>query len=184
MTNKAAFALVLMRTLVGWHFAYEGLYKLVLPGWTRGGQPLHAWTAAGYLQQAGGPLAPWFQWLGQPPALQWVDVLVPVGLVLIGLSLLLGLFTQAGCWSALVMLTLFYLSALPVYGIHQAGTEGAYLLVDKTLVEAAAVLVLIAFRTGEIAGLDVMLARRTKARRARRAVPVEGMGAATRGDLQ
>ena len=27
-----AFALVLLRTLIGWHFLYEGYYKLVTPG--------------------------------------------------------------------------------------------------------------------------------------------------------
>ena len=31
------FALVVLRTLIGWHFAYEGYYKLMLPGWSRGG---------------------------------------------------------------------------------------------------------------------------------------------------
>ena len=35
-------ALVLLRTLIGWHFLYEGYYKLVLPGWTRVGDPVAA----------------------------------------------------------------------------------------------------------------------------------------------
>ena len=30
--------LVVLRTLVGWHFLYEGYYKLMLPGWTREGR--------------------------------------------------------------------------------------------------------------------------------------------------
>ena len=30
-----AFSLVFLSTVVGWHFLYEGYYKLMLPGWTR-----------------------------------------------------------------------------------------------------------------------------------------------------
>jgi thiosulfate dehydrogenase [quinone] large subunit len=187
MSNGAAFALILLRTVIGWHFAYEGLYKLALPGWTRTGQPLRPWTAAGYLQHASGPLAPWFHWLGQPPAIQWIDVIVPVALVLVGLSMLLGALTRVGCWGALALLTLFYVSALPMHGVHAPGSEGAYLVVNKTLIEAAAVLVLLAFRTGEIAGIDLLIS----ARRARpaaspegRGVPAQRAGTATNGGLR
>jgi uncharacterized membrane protein YphA (DoxX/SURF4 family) len=44
-----AVALVLLRTLIGWHFLYEGYYKLVVPGWTRAGAPVGAWSASGEL---------------------------------------------------------------------------------------------------------------------------------------
>ena len=45
-------------------------------------------------------------------------------------------------------------------GVPAPNAEGTYLIVNKTLVELAAVAVLIAFRTGEIAGLDLL--RRTR----------------------
>ena len=38
-------ALVLLRTLIGWQFLYEGYYKLILPAWTRDGRPLAGWLA-------------------------------------------------------------------------------------------------------------------------------------------
>jgi hypothetical protein len=38
----------------------------------------------------------------------------------------------------------------------QPGAEGAYLLVNKNLIELAAVLAVMAFRTGRIAGLDAL----------------------------
>src|SRR5262245_12509053 len=44
-----SFSLVLLRTLIGWHFAYEGYYKLVLPGWSRGGGLIAPFSAEGYL---------------------------------------------------------------------------------------------------------------------------------------
>jgi thiosulfate dehydrogenase [quinone] large subunit len=158
-------ALVLLRTLIGWHFLYEGYYKLMLPGWTPAGQPVAAWTAAAYLNAATGPLASAFRALSQSGALAFVDRVVPLGLVLTGASLILGLFTQIGCAAAIAFLTLFYLSAIPTTGAPQTGAEGAYLLVSKNLIELVAVVVVAAFRTGEIAGLD-LLRRRTANRAA------------------
>ena len=152
-------SLVLLRTLIGWHFLYEGYYKLVTPGWTRGGAPVSAWSAAGYLKAATGPFAGLFHALGQSAMAGWVDLLVPVGLVLVGLSLILGLFTQVGLIGALTLLTLFYVAAIPTEGVPRPGQEGTYLLVSKTLIEWAAVLVLLACRTGRIAGLDLLWRR-------------------------
>ncbi len=154
-----ATALILLRTLIGWHFLYEGYYKLMLPGWTRAGAPLSGWSAGGYLKAATGPFAGFFHSLGNG-ALPWVDTLVPILLVLVGLSLILGLLTQLGCWGALGFLTLFYITQIPTAGLPQPGNEGTYLFVNKNLIEWAAVLALLAFRTGRIAGLDLLWARR------------------------
>nr|MBA3572564.1 hypothetical protein [Pyrinomonadaceae bacterium] len=46
----------------------------------------------------------------------------------------------------------------------QPGNEGTYLLVNKTLIEAAGVIVLLAFNTGAIAGLDLLLTNQTRRR--------------------
>lgn len=153
-------ALVLLRTLIGWHFLYEGIYKLMLPGWSRAGQPVADWSAAGYLNAATGPLAAAFHALAQSRALATVDTIVPVGLVCVGASLAAGLFTQAGCVGAMSLLTLFYVPAIPTTGGPQAGAEGTYLIVSKNLIELAAVVVLFTFRTGWIAGLDLLRPRR------------------------
>ena len=80
--------------------------------------------------------------------------MVAVGLLLVGLSLVLGLFTQAGCVGALLLLSMFYLAQIPTRGLHEPGSEGAYLFVNKNLIEAAAVFAVLVFRTGRIAGLD------------------------------
>ena len=85
-----------------------------------------------------------------------VDVLVPIGLLCAGLSLMLGLYTQLGAWVAFLFLTLFYIAYIPTAGVPAPNAEGTYLIVNKTLVELAAVGVLLAFRTGEMAGLDLL----------------------------
>ncbi len=160
LSSAQQIGLVVLRTLVGWHFLYEGYYKALLPGWDRTGQPLADWTAAGYLGAASGPLAAPFGWLAGSPLIGWVDTLVIAALIVAGLSQLLGLFTQAGARIALALLTLFYLAQIPLAGRPVPGAEGAYLLVNKTLVEWGAVLTLLVFRTGQIAGLDLLRARR------------------------
>lgn len=155
-------ALVVLRTLLGWHFLYEGFYKLWSPAWSRAGQPLAKWTAAGYLRGATGPFAGLFHRLAESTWLPAVDWAVAVGLLLVGMSLLLGLFTRAGSLGALGLLGLFYLAAIPTSGVAQPGAEGAYLIVNKTLVEAAAILVLLSFETGRMAGLDLLLGGRRR----------------------
>lgn len=157
-------ALVVLRTVIGWHFFYEGYYKLLLPGWSSDGVPLQPWTSAGYLKAASGPLARLFQWLMNTGWMGWIDNTVKVSLLLIGLSLILGLFTRAGCWGALFFLALFYLLSVPLAGTPQPGSEGTYLIVNKTLIEGAAVFALLAFNTGALAGLDLLLANRKKQR--------------------
>jgi thiosulfate dehydrogenase [quinone] large subunit len=85
-----------------------------------------------------------------------IDVTVIAALWFIGLSLMLGLFTQRGCEAALGMLTLFYVTAMPLDGVPHPGMEGNYMIVNKTLIEWVAVAVLLSFQTGRIAGLDLL----------------------------
>jgi thiosulfate dehydrogenase [quinone] large subunit len=158
-TRTQQTALVVLRTLIGWHFLYEGLVKVVWPAWTRAGAPLGRFSSAGYLRSSTGPLADVFGAFADASWLPWLDLLMAWGLLLVGLGLMLGLLTQLACAGALVLLALFYLSWLPTRGVYEPGTEGNYLLVNKNLVEAAAVAVVLAFRTGRIAGLDLLLAR-------------------------
>jgi thiosulfate dehydrogenase [quinone] large subunit len=148
--------LVLLRTLIGWHFAYEGYFKLMRPAWGPDGAPLAAWTSAGYLRGATGPFASLFHYLAGSPWLPWIDVLVAAALLVAGLSLMLGLFTDAGAVIGLALLALFYVSLPPTSGVPQPGTEGAYLFVNKNLVEAGGLLVVLLFGTGRIAGLDLL----------------------------
>lgn len=177
LTIAQQWALIALRTLIGWHFLYEGYYKWTLPAWDAAGQPLGEWTASGYLAAATGPFAGVFHTLASSSAIGWLDALVVAGLIVAGLSLMLGLVTQVGAWVALTLLSLFYLAQVPLLGRALPGAEGAYLLVNKTLIEWAAVLTVLLFRTGRLAGLDVL--------RARRGVPIDaGPASATPPSLK
>lgn len=143
-------ALVTLRLLVGWHFLYEGLAKLVNP----------YWTSAGYL--AGSQW--WFKGLflniaASPTAVTLVDYLNMWGLTLIGLGLVLGLFTRPATWAGIVLLALYYIAAPPFGYAYDMPTEGSYLIVNKILIELGALLVLLAYPTGRAFGLDRFLVR-------------------------
>jgi len=153
-------SLITLRTLIGWHFLYEGYYKLALPAWSADGKPLAPWTSAGYLKAASGPFAALATKAVSAGWVTWIDPVVKIALIAVGLSLILGIATRIGCIAALLLLALFYLVAIPLSGSHVAGSEGAYLIVNKTLIEAAAVFVLLTFHTGEVAGLDRIFAQR------------------------
>ena len=154
MSTAQQTLLVVLRTLIGWHFLYEGYVKLLRPAWGPDGAPLAAWSSAGYLRVATGPLAGVFHSLADSAWIGATDSAVAIALVAIGLSLILGWLTQLGCGGALLLLTLFYVTAIPTSGVQEPRLEGTYLFVNKTLIELAAVAVVFVFHTGRIAGLD------------------------------
>ncbi|HEV8202864.1 MAG TPA: hypothetical protein VGP98_01430 [Pyrinomonadaceae bacterium] len=160
VNRSQSVALIVLRTLIGWHFLYEAYFKIMSPAWSRSGGPLTPWSSAGYLQGASGPLGGIFHRLVNAGWTVWLDRGVKVALLVSGLSVILGLFTRVGLWLGLAMLALFYLLYVPTLGIPQPNNEGTYLIVNKTLIEAAAVAVLLMFDTGRIAGLDLFLRRK------------------------
>jgi len=140
--------LVTLRTLIGWHFLYEGVAKLMNPDW----------SSAAYLLDSRGFLSGFFHSLTyKPSVLQTVDFLNEWGLVLIGLGLILGLFTRISVFAGVVLLALYYLSHPPFPGlVYAVPSEGSYLIVNKTLIELAGLLVLYVFPTN--IGLDAIFA--------------------------
>ena len=148
-------ALVTLRLLIGWHFFYEGLAKLVNP----------YWTAAEYIDRASWLFAGLFKRIAASPgAVTVVDVLNVWGLMAIGLGLIVGLLTRGAAIAGVVVLMLYYIVAPPFVGLTYAmPTEGSYLVVNKVLIEAIALLVLIAFPTGRQFGLDGVIFRKRPA---------------------
>jgi thiosulfate dehydrogenase [quinone] large subunit len=147
-------SLVLLRTLIGWHFLYEGYYKFSLPAWSADGQPIGAFSSIGFIKAATGPLGRLARAVIDAGLGPTLDKLIVFGLLAVGLSLILGFITRAGCVGAIALLAMFYFTAIPTTGLPQDHAEGTYLLVNKTLIEGLAVLALYAFDTGRIAGLD------------------------------
>jgi thiosulfate dehydrogenase [quinone] large subunit len=158
-------ALVALRTLIGWHFLYEGLYKLRLPGWSPDGAPMPAFSAAGFIKASTGPLGKLAHFAADHGALPVIDKMIMFGIAAVGFSLILGFLTRLGCIGGIILLSMFYLLAIPTTGMPMPQAEGSYLFVNKTLIEGMAVLVLLSFDTGRIAGLDRLWHDRRQAAR-------------------
>lgn len=150
-------ALVLLRFLIGWHILYEGFAKLLNPNW----------SAAGFLKESQWILSGFSKWIVSNPAvMSGVDFLNTWGLIAIGLGLILGLFFRVAAISGALLLLVYYLNCPPLVGIeYSLPVDGNNLIVDKTLIEAAALVVLALFPTGKIFGLDGLWANFLKKRR-------------------
>ena len=142
-------AITVLRVMVGWHFLYEGIAKMTAS----------SWSAAGYLKQARGPFAELFRWLaGQPNLLANADLITMWGLTIVGVCLILGLFTRLASLGGIGFIVLFYLCNPPFVGyFYSIPTEGSYLIVNKNLVELCALVVILVTGSGRFAGLDRIL---------------------------
>ena len=77
--------ITLFRVAIGWHFLYEGFSKIIAGNW----------SAEGYLANATGPFAGFYQWMASSEGLmKIIDPVNMAGLILIGLGLFLGLFIR------------------------------------------------------------------------------------------
>ncbi len=139
-------ALVALRMLIGWHFLYEGLAKLLKPGW----------SAAGFLLESKWILAPVFKWMaGNPTALAVINWMNICGLIAIGLGLIVGCFAGIASLAGIALILLYYLCNPPFIGLYYSlPSEGNYLFVNKNLVEMGALLVLYFFPTSTVWGID------------------------------
>jgi thiosulfate dehydrogenase [quinone] large subunit len=144
--NSQLFALVALRVLIGWYFLYEGLVKFLNPNW----------TSLGYLKDSQGFLSPVFNFITEHEFLMSLaDNLNIYGLTIIGLLLIVGLFTKAAGFGAISLLSLYYLSHPPLLNVvYMLPTEGSYLWIDKNVIMLCAVVVLILFPTSTQIGLD------------------------------
>lgn len=144
--NKSQqFVLVLLRIFIGWHFLYEGLIKLLSP----------TWSAKRYLMSSESFLDGFFEWLSADGMIGIVNIMTIGLLVGVGLSLLLGLFEKWGIAAGIALLALFYLAHPSIPGYESsAPTEGSYLIVNKNLIEMAALLVLWCFPSSKYFGLS------------------------------
>jgi thiosulfate dehydrogenase [quinone] large subunit len=139
-------SLVILRVLIGWHFLYEGLTKLINPDW----------SSVGFLLDSQGVFSELFESMASNPGLlRFIDFLNIWGLIAIGLGLMLGVLSRYAIAGGMALLLLYYFSHPPMVGLKfSAPSEGSYLWVNKNLIEIFALWVLYMFPTSGIVGLD------------------------------
>ena len=145
-SNWQLAALFTLRVLIGWHFLYEGITKLMNP----------FWSAANFLLESKWIFAGIFKGIaGNPSVLSVVNILNTWGLIFIGLGLILGCLSRTATVAGMGLILLYYVCNPPFIGLYYAiPSEGNYLIVNKNLIEMAALFVLLLLPTGNIVGLD------------------------------
>ncbi len=139
-------SLTILRVLIGWHFLYEGISKLISPYWSSAAYLLDSkWLLSGVATTI----------VSNPTLLSFSDYINMWGLTAVGALLMLGLFSRYATVAGLVLVLLYYFFAPPFTGLeYSKPAEGSYLIVNKNLIEACALWVIYSFPTSHIIGLD------------------------------
>jgi thiosulfate dehydrogenase [quinone] large subunit len=149
VNNPQLYGLVILRVLIGWHILYEGVSKLINPYWSSAAYLLDSkWIFSGLAKTI----------VSNPTLLTISDYVNMWGLTLVGLCLLLGVFSRQAALSGMVFISLYYFFAPPFLGLEYSRPgEGSYIIVNKNLIEACALFVLYHFPTSHLIGLDRIL---------------------------
>ncbi len=125
------------RIAIGWHFLFEGISKILVGNW----------SATSYLANSTGPLAGFYQWMaGSEGLMSVVDPLNIAALILIGLGLFIGLGIRMSAISGIVLLMLYYFAYPPFGGSIMGPVEGNLFIVNKNLIEALALILLLVIK--------------------------------------
>lgn len=130
-------SLFLLRISLGWLFFYSGITKVLDS----------SWSAAGYLEGAK-TFPDLFAFFLQPNILPIVNLLNEWGQLLLGVSLILGVFVRLSAWGGVLLMILYYLPVLdfPYPNAHSY-------IVDEHIIYICALLVLLSFNAGKVWGL-------------------------------
>ena len=143
------YGLVILRVLIGWHFLYEGVSKIINP----------YWSSAAYLLDSKGPFSGLAKTIVSNPTLLSISDYVNMwGLAIVGASLMLGLLCRYTALIGMGFVILYYLFAPPLLGLEYSKPgEGSYIIVNKNLIEACALWVIHSFHSSHVIGLDRFL---------------------------
>ena len=130
-------ACFLVRATIGWHFLYEGGWKLMQSD---------GWSCLSYLSAAQGPLAPIFRWMSTQSWLVAVgDRAVEFGLVAIGLALITGVLARVAAVFGIALMAMFYCCQPPEPFVPaMSGADGRFFLIERNVIEAMGLLLIAA----------------------------------------
>ena len=136
-TSRSCIAVQLLRMAVGWHFLYEGGWKLMQSD---------GWSCLSYLGAAQGPLAPLFKWMASQGWIVAVgDWAVQLGLVAIGLSLITGVLARVAALFGIALMAMFYCCQPPEpFAAAMSGADGRFFILERNAIEALGLLLVAA----------------------------------------
>lgn len=137
MSKWSSYFLAALRIVMGWLFFYAGITKVLNP----------AWSAAGYLTNAKSFTA-LYQWFALPQNIGWVNFINEWGLLLLGVSLILGIGVRLSSILGVALMLLYYAPLpFPYPNPHS-------LIVDEHIVYIAVLLYFAAVRAGRTFGVE------------------------------
>jgi uncharacterized membrane protein YphA (DoxX/SURF4 family) len=126
--------ITILRIALGWHFLYEGMSKLMVSGW----------SSYSYLTNTTGFASGFYHTLASNPGVvRMVDFLNIWGLIGIGLALFLGILVRYASLAGVLLLLLYYFAYPPFGSSLVRVTDGQFLFVDRNLIEALTLLILV-----------------------------------------
>ncbi len=132
--------LLLLRLVIGYHFLYEGIDKLLSPNW----------SSAPFLLQSNWIFSDFFNYLASSPStLVVIDILNIWGQIFIGISLIVGLYSSIAALFGAVLIFSYYIAIPPFVE--------SYTFIDKNLFELFGFLIIAIFPTSNLIGLDFLL---------------------------
>ncbi len=143
MDKKSLISLFLLRISLGWLFFYAGITKILD----------NNWSAFGYLNSAK-TFVVFYKWLASPQVLPVVNFLNKWGLTLIGLSLILGIFTKLSSLFGTILMFLYY---LPIIQFPYPNKQS--FIVDEHIIYLLSLITILTLKAGRFYGLDSVLAR-------------------------
>jgi len=161
INRMVTWLMTFVRIVIGWHFLYEGISKIVTSGW----------SSAPYLAGSKWIFAPLFTAMANSPsAVSVIDFINIWGMILVGSGLMLGLFTRWASLGGALMLFFYFIAYPPVPGyMFGVPVEGSYLWVNRNLIELFALSVFIFISPDFHFSLDRLISR-WKEERARKPV--------------
>jgi thiosulfate dehydrogenase [quinone] large subunit len=131
MSQFQKVSLFVLRATLGWVFFWAGITKVLTPGW----------SAAGYLNSAK-TFPAVYHWFASPGLLGVTNIVSEWGMVLLGLSLILGVFIR---WTAPFGIALMVLYYFPILQFPYPNINS--FLVDEHVIYIGSLLVLWSFHT-------------------------------------
>lgn len=138
MSRSLQHIIVLLRISLGGLFFYSGLSKILEDGWTAQPILLEAQTFPEF-----------FAWFASSSNINWVDFANKWGLLLIGISLIIGLWVRFASLAGITLMILYYLVSL---NFPIANVEGY--IIDKHIIYLICFLILYSSNAGYFWGLE------------------------------
>ena len=129
MNQFQKISLFLLRITLGWVFFWAGITKVLNP----------AWSAAGYLNSAK-TFPGLYNWFASPTILPITNFVNELGLLILGLSLILGLYIRFTAPFGMLMMILYYLPIL----VFPYPNKNSF-LVDEHIIYICGLLILVSF---------------------------------------